>query len=177
MFTIHTNNAIREGMRKYKQVFGRENLSAILLDAGKYAGVIAEGIVEEYPRATGKPLVKHYRRTRKDGTSYMSKFKSARQQGYVFALAAKGKIPYRRTGQLGRSITSSADLSGNAVITRVGTNNRAAPYVIGNSPRPQSAYHRGNWTPLTSSIRTGLPRINRAFEERMQKNIREGLRR
>lgn len=176
MFNVRTNNAIRDGMRKYKQVFGRESLNAILLDAGRYAGTTAEGIVSEYPRATGKPLTKHYRRTRKDGTSYLSKFKSPRQQGYVFALAAKGKIPHRRTGQLGRSITSSADLSGNAVITRVGTNNRAAPHVIGDSPKPQSAYHRGNWTPLTSAIRRGLPTITRAFEKRMNQRFEEALR-
>lgn len=176
MFNVQLKSNIQAGMRRYKQAFGSQALQAAMLDAGKYAGTIAEGVVSEYPKATRKPLPKIYTRTRKDGKTYKSKFASKKQQGYVFALGVKGKIPYRRSGELGRSITSSADISGTAVIVRVGTNKPYAPKVIGDSPRPQSAYHRGNWKPMTSSLQRGMPLISSRFQERLRSNIERNLR-
>src|SRR5258705_9532753 len=79
-------------------------MPGVLYAVGAKVGVAAESVVSDYPQPSGKPLAEYYTRTSKrTGKQFKSKFKSAKQQGYVFYLLRAGKIPYRRTGQLGRS--------------------------------------------------------------------------
>src|SRR5258708_670145 len=89
---------------KLTETFSSAVADQVLLIAGQRVGVAAEALVSPYPPASGNPLPLYYPRQRKDGTTYTSKFKSMAQQRKVMALVAAGQVPYRRTGQLGRSI-------------------------------------------------------------------------
>lgn len=158
------------------QVFGGAALVPILRDAGAAAGVAAESVISPYPDPSGKPLERYYTRVRADGTTYKSKFKSMRQQAKVMQLAEQGAIPYRRTGTLGKSITSEArDVSESGVTTAVGTNIPYAPFVIGNSPDEQSHYHAGNWTPLVEDINRDIGTVVQAFENALVRGIEGAL--
>jgi hypothetical protein len=130
---------------KAAKIFSEATRKKILALAGKRMGVAAESVIPEYPRASGKPLPKIYTRTRADGSTYLSAFKNQAMQGAVFALVNAGKIPYVRSGLLGRSFTSAIeDLTGSSVTVKVGTVVKHAPRVVGGDGQ-QSAYHRGTW--------------------------------
>lgn len=138
-----------------RSVFSPGVADAMLLNAGMKVGVAAEALVSPYPPASGNPLPLYYTRQRKDGTTYQSKFKSLAQQRAVMGKVAKGLVPYRRTGQLGKSIVSKAmQAGGGLVIVSVGSNLTYAPYVI--DLQMQSHYHMGTWTPIQTDIENGL---------------------
>ena len=142
-------------LKNVASLFTPQVADELFLNAGKATGVAAEGLVSPYPPASGNPLPLWYTRTRPDGTSYQSKFKSLKQQRYVMSLVANGKVPYRRTGQLGKSIVSKAAIAGNSlVIVSIGSNLTYAPYVI--DLQIQSHYHLGTWTPIQTDIENGL---------------------
>lgn len=129
------------------------SLQNVMEVTGRAVGVAAEGFVSEYPEPSGKPLPKIYDRVDAKGRAYKSKFKSLRQQRFVMALGARGGIPYRRTGLLGRSITSDIrDLSPTSVTVAVGTDDPKAKYVIGTPDEGQALYHQGWWTPLQTDL-------------------------
>jgi hypothetical protein len=143
-------------------VFTPQTADAMLLNAGRKVGVKAEELISPYPQASGNPLPLYYTRTYESGPhkgqEYQSKFKSKAQQRLVMALVAKGKVPYKRSGQLGRSILSKADPAGSGVvIVAVGSNLGYAPYVIDKAM--QSHYHMGTWTPIQDDIQRGLPAL------------------
>lgn len=175
MYTISIGGNALGQLRRFEAAFGTSALEQALLRSAQAAGVTAEGAVSEYPRASGKPLAVYYTRTSADGKTYKSKFKSLKQQRYVMALAADGKIPYRRTGTLGRSITSTAAASGRTAAVRVGTNRTYAKYVIGDAPAPQSHYHQGTWTPLSEDLLKARPDIVTAFVNRLSAEIGKAL--
>lgn len=73
----------------------------------------------------------------------MGGFKSDKQRRYVMMLVRTGQVPYRRTGTLGRSWTTSVETTGNDMIGRVGNAVNYGPYVM---DRSQQAYaHQGVW--------------------------------
>lgn len=171
MFKIETDlNAVNKQLGTVLNVVHSERLLAYV---GRRIGIAAESVVPEYPLVSGKPLPKIYQRRRKDGTTYLSKFKSQKQQGKVFMLLKQGKIPYRRTGQLGRSITSAIkELTNASVSVVIGTNTPYAPYVIGDD-NEQALYHKGVWWQLVKVIERELPVIN----AEAQKATVDGIRR
>lgn len=145
--------ALYDEIARLKTFLAPAQLARALDAGGTRMGVRAERAFDEYPIASGKPLAEHYTRQRKDGTTYRSKFKTARQQGYVMRLAKQGRIPYRRTGRLGRSITSRVDVdaASASVVVRVGSSDPKAPWVIG-GPGQQSNYHAGTWPSLPQQL-------------------------
>lgn len=147
----------------------------ILMVAGRAVGVKAESFVANpYPDASGKALPVWYDRVRKDGTSFKSKFKSLAQQRKVMSLVKAGKVPYRRTGQLGRSITSLPTLAGaGLVIVSVGSNLTYAPYVI--DKLMQSHYHMGTWPMLDDDIERGLPQLAQTAVNTVVKDVNRRL--
>jgi hypothetical protein len=104
-------------LARISAVFSPAVTDQILIYAGDRVGAAAEEKVRDamYPAASGKALPIMYTRTRKDGTSYQSKFKSLAQQRYVTALASKGLLPYKRTGKLGQSIAWATALQGSGL--------------------------------------------------------------
>lgn len=155
--------ALYDELDRLQRFLTPDQLGRALEYAGARMGVRAERAFDEYPIASGAPLAAVYTRERADGTTYQSKFKTARQQGYVMRLAKQGRIPYRRTGQLGRSITSRVyvDTSGASVVVRVGSSDPKAPYVIG-GPNQQSNYHAGTWPNLPQRLAEQFDDIYRA---------------
>lgn len=69
--------------------------------------------------------------------------KSRRQQIKQIMLAKEGKIPYRRTGQLGRAWTAVIDDGGDGLEGVVGNATSYGPLVQGDAE--QAGYHRGVW--------------------------------
>ncbi len=153
------------------------SLQGILWFTGRAVGVAAESVVSEYPIASGKPLAKVYTRTNAKGETYQSKFKSLKQQRFVMgALVAKGKVPYRRTGLLGRSITSDiANLTPVSVDVLIGSTWADAKYVIGTPAEGQSAYHTGTWEPLANDINNNAAKINAAAQLAFGQAVRAAL--
>jgi len=126
------------------KMFRPETIQSALYAAGLKMGVVAESKVSPYPPQSHAPLPKQYTRTGVRGNVFQSKFKTREQQGKVFSMIASGAIPYHRTGQLGRSITSDvAGVSPVDVTVSIGTNVDYAPLVIGDPATQQSPYHRG----------------------------------
>ena len=163
-------------LKNVASLFTPQVADELFLNAGKATGVAAEGLVSPYPPASGNPLPLWYTRTRPDGTSYQSKFKSLKQQRYVMRLVAMGKVPYRRSGKLGRSILSNARLQGQGlVIIAVGSNLAYAPYVI--DKIMQSHYHMGTWTPIQDDIEKGLPTLTTTALNSIVKQVKERLNR
>lgn len=162
MFEIEIAGNADKALQAYIDALSPPALQDGLEAAGRAGGVAAESVVSPYPVASGKPLTVFYTRVSAvDGKTYQSKFKSLKQQRYVFSLLARGLIPTRRTGTLGRSITSDiSDLSPEGVTIRTGTNVNYAPFVI--DKYRQSRYHMGTWTPLQDDIERGQPVITQA---------------
>lgn len=171
MYEISIGNELDAAMSRVLISLSPAGQTQVMGAAGRAAGVSAEGFVSPYPLASGKPLAKWYTRTDKQGKTYQSKFKSLKQQRYVLALAARGAIPYRRTGTLGKSITSDVEnATADGVTVRVGSNYKGAPYVI--DRYRQSHYHTGTWATIQDDIEAHLPEISQAANQAAAKEIR-----
>lgn len=171
--TIDTSPLLKAGAR----VFSVDTRKKILAAAGKRMGVAAESVIPEYPPASGKPRPKIYTRTRADGSTYLSAFKNQAQQGAVFALVNAGKVPYPRTGTLGRSITSGiSDLTGSSVTVRIGTSVNYAPLVIGDDSQ-QSPYFAGVWWQLEKVMQDNQTKIeaegNKALLSGVERELKD----
>lgn len=175
MFDIELSGNWNATLQRQIDALSPNSLQTAMEAAGRAAGVAAESVVSPYPTQSGKPLEVFYTRTSiVDGRSFQSKFKSLKQQRYVLALAARGGIPSRRTGTLGRSITSDIqNASPIGVTVIVGTNVNYAPYVI--DRYRQSRYHAGNWTPLQDDMERGQPQITAAANAAFIKSIRQAF--
>lgn len=137
--------------RRFADTFTGQTRIDILTRVGQRVGAAAVRIAAEYPEPSGKPLPRIYPRTLKDGRTVMSKFKSQKQQGKVFSLIKDGRVPYRRSGLLGKSMTSRVTaVTPTSVTTDVGTNVPYGALVL--DAERQAAYHRGTWTPLTERL-------------------------
>lgn len=171
MFEVDITGNVDAAMQRYLDALSPTELQAGMEAAGRAAGVAAESVIPDYPVASGKPLAVFYDRISiVDGRAFKSKFSSLKQQRYVLSLAARGMIPYRRTGTLGRSITSDIEnASPGGVTVKVGTNKSYAPYVI--SKYSQSKYHAGTWWVLDDEIERGMPIITKAAQVAFIKRI------
>lgn len=91
-------------------------------------------------------------------------FVSIRQRRWFFASLAKGliNIPYRRTNEMLRRMTTSVKKEGPTdVVGRIGTSLPYAPYVISDRKLPdlrgpQSEYHSGTWWTLQEEVEKNL---------------------
>jgi hypothetical protein len=158
---------------KLAAVFSVETRKKILAAAGKRMGVAAESVVPAYPEASGNELPKIYTRDTVAGkkvTPFKSKFKSAAQAYYVVFILGN-KIPYPRTGTLGRSVTSAiSELTGESVTVKIGSAINYAPLVIGDDGE-QSDYHKGHWWQLSAVMADNTPTI----EQEGQKALADGI--
>lgn len=167
---------LQDALNALQLKLGSIAMEQALMQAAKLGAAKAESVVSPYPPVSGKPLPNIYPRQvealkpytiniegskvkREPGQTYMSKFPSKKAQGGFFYYLGKRtiRIPYRRTGTLGRSITSKVRRTADAVYIDVGTNVSYAPLVIGKER--QAAYHRGNWTPLQDDIENNIDGI------------------
>ena len=143
------------------KVFSDKEQTQIMAVVGKRIGAAAVRYAAEYPEPSRKPLPAIYPRTRKDGSTYLSKYKSAKQQYKVYMLGKEGKIPYRRTGTLGKSMTYRVlATSPKGVVTEVGTNVPYAKYVIGDEG-DQNKYFAGTWATLPQKLDDNAEKLQR----------------
>lgn len=162
MFRTSIGGNTAQQFAKLKTVLSPAGIAPILQTAGRPAAAAAESAVSPYPTPRRKTIKQVY-----------GGFKSERQRRYVMMLVKEGRVPYKRTGQLGRSITTRVDVEGFSVLIRIGTNYKAARYVIGK--RSQARYHQGNWTPLEDDMRAALPKIAGVFDKSLNAGIRKAL--
>lgn len=126
-----------------------QELTGLLFHVGDRVGTLAEAhIRDSIPESpAGRPLPLYYTL---DGKP--SKFKSHKQRGKVFALAAEGKIPTKRTGFLFNSITHTTSIVDTGVLVRVGTNAPEGPYTLGDETQ-QSHYHKETgYVPIVETV-------------------------
>jgi len=164
---------------KAAKIFSEATRQKILAVAGKRMGVAAESFVPDDPPPSGKPLPKIYTRDTVAGKKvapYKSKFKSDKQAYYViFVLGKEGKIPYKRTLLLGRSITSAiSDLTGSSVTVRTGTAVKYAPLVIGDDTQ-QSHYHKDHWYQLNKVMADNTPAIEAEGQKALTAGVEQEL--
>lgn len=186
MLTFDTSD-IDRAVADIQDILSDANMTTLFRKVGQAVGVQAEALVSEYPPASGKPLEMFYDRTstaakpyrpekgaplRTPGSTFRSKFKSARQQGKVFREIKQGKVSYRRTGTLGKSITSQVtEFDARGATVSVGSNIPYAPFVI--DQEQQSHYHQGNWTPIQQDITNNIDTLQRAADSVAEKTLDE----
>jgi len=161
-------------MDNFRDLLSDQGRTEVMHEVGRRVGVALEETNPPYPEASGKPLAKFYPRMTAPRWKYkkkrgryvktgevieppkqiLSKFKNDRQQGYFFHALSNGQItvPTRRTGTLGKSITSAVlNATPTSVAVSMGTNMPYGPLVI--DEEQQSYYHKGTWWTLQGSVR------------------------
>jgi hypothetical protein len=96
-------------------------------------------------------------------THYPQPPKSRAQQIKQIMLAKEGKIPYRRTGHLGRSWTTNVQQSATGVTGTVGNKMAYGPLVQGEGT--QAIYHQGNWSTDQQVFNRQKDAVMRGFTE------------
>lgn len=100
-------------------------------------------------------------------------FKTDKQRRFFFAALADGRIrvPYQRTGQLGRSWRAGVTMTAGGLTLTVGNTTAYAPYVQGSQ---QAGYHRGNWKRVDELSQGVEQRVVSIFNRRIDQVIRNG---
>jgi hypothetical protein len=146
------SDSLERVLNQLHALFVGAESDALLVNAGERVGEKVIELVGEYPRQSRKPLPVFYTRTRADGSTYRSKFKSRKQQGYVFGVLVKeNRIPYRRTGNLGASFIQQTTRTPDGLIIKVSATVPYASLVVGDDDE-QSQYHAGTWSQLGEII-------------------------
>jgi len=107
-------------------------------------------------------------------------FKNLRQRIFVIKSIEEGSItvPYRRTGELGRAITTEVKPVGTDWVGTIGTNTVYAPYVISNKKvggrGPQTKYHQagGAWYTLQQVVEDCRDAITRIYRTTVVNKIK-----
>lgn len=130
-------------INRIQRLISGPELAGIFVYAGNAAGLLVEQKMKPYPpEPAGRPLPYFYTRTRANGSTYKSKFKSAKQQAYVIKLYKDGRAPYKRTGFYGRSWTTVTEFRGVSIVIKVGNNANRYNIYVGGPPGTQNYYHR-----------------------------------
>lgn len=161
MFNIDSAQ-IDKAVKRLKKL-NKKTFVSILVAIGSRVGLKGEELISVYPDDVKRTRRKVYTRQGADGKTYLSAFKNMKQQGLVWWLIQQHRIPYVRTGLLGRSLNSVSYFEGNTLVVKWGTNVIYAPYVIGDE-NEQALIHQNYWTPLKKDIETNLPKLT-AFAE------------
>lgn len=100
-------------------------------------------------------------------------FVSQKQRIFVIIAIKTGEIdvPYRRTGSVGRSITTHVSEVGNNVVGIIGTSLENAGWVISSEPSPiggpQAAYHKKRWWTLQGVVADAWPQVLEIYQKRL----------
>lgn len=127
-------------------------------DEAKLTRAIADAVADDLvlPALAKSPAQSHKK----------MQFVSAKQRRAFFAMLRDGVIdvPYRRTGDYGRSFVKQPDSTG----MTLASNLAYAPYVRGPG---QAAYHKGNWTDLETLAQELEPQAEGIAEDVIVKEI------
>lgn len=76
---------------------------------------------------------------------------------------------YRRTGTLGREITTDTAIEGNAVVGKIGTVTEYASYVI--SRDDQAWMHEGRWWTLDEEVEKAVDQVGEEISAHIEKML------
>lgn len=159
---------------KLMHLFRPETIQRILAFTAKRTGAAAESVVPPYPKASGKALTKFYTRDTVAGkkvSPFKSKFKTQGQAFKVLKLGEAGKIPYRRSGQLGKSIVSKTiEITSSHALIATGTSLIGARQVIGDDGE-QSMYHRDTWWQLHRVLSDNAPKVQAESQKALNQAV------
>lgn len=96
-------------------------------------------------------------------------FKSDKQRKFVFAMIKEGKIPYKRTGNLGRAWTAHVTAQSGGLEGTLGNNTSYAPLVQGQGR--QAAAHQGVWNTDSQVFERHRSAIERDFQSTIEKAL------
>ena len=121
--------------------------------------VTGQSLVSDPPVPTRAPLPERYERTAVDGSTYLSKFKTEKQQKFFFGVVVKkGFTPYKRGRGLSEQLTAQLGLlpyrierNSQKYTIIWGVDASYAELVVGDESE-QAEYHKGVWTPLVDDI-------------------------
>lgn len=157
---------MQEFIRRLRAALSGAERVEVLTIVARRVGVKAESLIPPYPEPSGKPLPYAYTLN-----GQPSKFKSDKQRRYVMALARSGRVPYKRTRQLGNSLTSVVrEVTPDRARVQVGTNDRKARWVIGPDGW-QSRYHAGHWWQLDKALGAGIEEIGQEANRTLAKQL------
>jgi hypothetical protein len=134
-----------------------------------------QGEIPEYPEPPNLP----------PGT--IAKTWTDKQRKWFFWALKSGKIkvPYKRTGLLGRRVTSQAERKGVDVIGSVGLDVPYAPWVVGPDKSAavtiggvemwQQPVHQGRWWQFYKIVEENLDEAYRIFQEEFWKELSKGI--
>lgn len=91
-----------------------------------------------------------------------------KQKRAFFALLSSGLIPKNRTGELGRSWTTSVRVEGLTIKAEVGTNLKYARFVQGEDIQP---FHSGRWETTDDVLDRNRNKIIEDIEKEIKKII------
>jgi len=147
-------------------------LPALALIAGgiamKDALLFLHGQIPDYPpRSKGGDVVKHM---------------SPKARAWFFANLRSGKLklPYTRTGTLGRSFTEDVTVTAEDVTGVIGTNVNYAPWVVGPAypgeeirgrQMYQARIHAGNWWQFVPTMEDAEPQAYGVFDDSFRENF------
>ena len=174
---------VRVQMNKLKQLASPTVQRQLLARLVERVAVAGQSLVSDPPIPTRAPLPKKYKRTAADGSTYMSKFKTRKQQGYFFAVVVKNKqTPYKRGRGKSEQLTATLGLLPYSItnnnkkwVITWGLDQSYAQLVVGDEEQ-QADYHKGVWTPLSDDIMSddAVKTYGRVFTDGLTKSI-EGL--
>lgn len=152
-------------------LLGRRDQQDVLGEVARAMAATMEGSVPEYPEPSGLPRPLAYT----DDQGRPSKWASAKQRRYVMWLVRSGKVPRRRTGLLGKSITTRVivDVPRLEAGADIGTAVPHAPYVIDETR--QALYHKETWWTLQPAMQAAAPEVFRAGVGAFVKAVRGRL--
>ena len=114
-------------------------------------------------------------------TEIWSKSPMVRAMAYIHSEVpeypmAKPKSKYRRTGTLGRSITTEVkSLTGNRAAGTIGTKTVYAPWVISSEKvgnrGPQARWNKGRWWTLQGVVEKAMPKVREIFSTEIKRLI------
>ena len=163
-----TSQLDTRALERLASVFSPAMQTRVMQAGAKRMGAAAEEAVPPYAPVRTQKLSKFYTRSTVAGkqvTPFKSKFKTQGQAFKVLKLGEAGKIPYRRSGQLGRSIISKVvEVTTAYALVSIGTSLIGAQQVIGDDSQ-QSAYHAGNWWQLQKEMEKATPAVLEAGQQ------------
>lgn len=161
MFSMKVNTPAIEYAIQQLRALGDDKVNQMIGELTALAGVTAEQYLVIYPplRPPRPPKPRYSKKTGKE-------------------LKPRKRKPYKRTGNLGASITSTAaQLAPLHWIATVGTNIEYAPYVVGmpDDDPGQAWFHQGYWEPIEISLTAHINDIITVLQNELGRRLVEAF--
>lgn len=153
-----------EGLDELVRLLGAERARKAVREAVRAGTIAVHKRLPPYPPQAHRPM----------------EWKSDRQRRWFFWALRTGriKVPYRRTGTLGRFFaTRVLETGSKRIVGEIGTHIRYAPWVVSEETwrgiGPQARIHRGVWWTLQDVARRNLDAFKRAAKAVLKRWLEE----